>query len=231
MDGDKFQRALEDDDNVQPVAITAADVYGGGAMLPRRDVIKREPNGTLTYKRAVLTPVGLVLPDDATDAELIEIGLVLRGMESSIQWLIGDWLNRAERVWGQVYDDVPGYSYGTLRTYASVARSVQLSIRIDKLSFAHHQLVTALNENDQREWLRYALEQGLSVAQMRKAMKGEQPAEAEQGSSVQRQAVKWSAEVVDDYGRLATLNERQRVQLKQRAAWLARYYAEIAEKV
>ena len=40
MDGDKFQKALADDDG-QPVAITAADVYGGGAMLPRRDVIKR----------------------------------------------------------------------------------------------------------------------------------------------------------------------------------------------
>jgi hypothetical protein len=43
--------------------------------------------------------------------------------------------------------------------------------------------------------LQYAAEHGLSVAQMRKAMKGEPAAEDTGGNSIQRQAVKWSADV------------------------------------
>ena len=227
MGDDKFAKALDDDD-AQSVAITAADVYGGGAMLPRRDVIKREANGTLTYKRAVLTPVGLLLPDDATDAELIELWQVLRSMESSIQWLIGDWLNRSERVWGQVYADVPDYSYQTLKDYAYVARNVKLSVRTDKLSFGHHKLVAGIeDEAEQRQWLSFAVDHHLSVGELRSAMR---PATVKRDTAA-AQVRKWSADVVDDYGRLGTLNERQRVQLKQRAAWLARYYKDIAEKV
>jgi hypothetical protein len=221
--GDKFAAALDDD--AQPV-VTAAAVFGGGAMLPRRDVIKREPNGSMTYKRATMTAVGLVMPDDATDEELIEIGQMLRGMESSIQWLLGDWLNRAERVWGQVYDDVPEYSYGTLRTYASVARSVQLSIRIDKLSFAHHQLVAALEPEQQREWLRYAAENGLSVAQMRNAMRPEPIKRDDMVAQVR----KWSGEIAGIEGKLAGMNAKQREQVRTRAEWLSEYYRQIAEK-
>lgn len=227
--GDKFAAAL-DDDGAQPVAVSAATVFGGGAMLPRRDVIKREPNGSMTYKRATMTAVGLVMPDDMTDEELIEIGQMLRGMESSIQWLIGDWLNRAERVWGQVYEDVPEYSYGTLRTYASVARSVQLSIRIDKLSFAHHQLVAALEPEQQREWLRYAAENGLSVAQMRAAMKGEPASPAPAVSVLDKQARTWGAEISKMARLVEQLDAKDRARVRERAAWLADYYRQIAEK-
>jgi len=227
--GDKFAAAL-DDDGAQPVAVSAATVFGGGAMLPRRDVIKREADGTLTYKRTTMTAVGLVMPDDMTEDELVEIGTLLRGMENSIQWLLGDWLNRAERMWGRIYDDVDGYTYGTLRTYASVARSVQLSIRIDKLSFAHHQLVAALSPDDQRGWLAYALENNLSVAQMRKAMKGDSVAVEQGGGAMVRQARKWSAQVAGIDSKLKGMNAQQRAQVRTRAEWLAAYYHEIAEK-
>ena len=223
--GDKFAAAL-DDDGAQPVAVSAATVFGGGAMLPRRDVIKREPNGSMTYKRATMTAVGLVMPDDMTDEELIEIGQMLRGMESSIQWLIGDWSNRAERVWGQVYEDVPGYSYNALRDYAYVARGVQLSVRTDKLSFGHHKLVAALEPEQQREWLRYAAENGLSVAQMRAAMR---PAPIKRDDMV-AQVRKWSGEIAGIDSRLARMNAKQREQVRTRAAWLADYYRQIAEK-
>lgn len=228
--GDKFAAAL-DDDNAQPVAVSAAAVFGGGALMPRRDVIKREADGSMTYKRAVMTSVGLVMPDDMTDDELVEIGTLLRGMESSIQWLLGDWLNRAERVWGRIYSDVPGYSYGTLRTYASVARSVQLSTRIDKLSFAHHQLVAGLAGDDQKAWLAFAEENKLTVAQLRAAMKGEPPAgETFRGVDVQKQAVQWAKEVVKQAQDIEKMDARARQRLHQRAQWLSDYYRKIAEK-
>lgn len=227
--GDKFAAAL-DDDGAQPVAVSAATVFGGGAMLPRRDVIKREADGTLTYKRTTMTAVGLVMPDDMTEDELRELGQVLLGMESSIQWLLGDWLNRADRVWGRIYDDVPEYSYQTLRDYAYVARNVELSIRNRQLSFMHHRLVAALSPDDQRGWLEWAEQNQASIAQMRKAMKGDSVAVEQGGGAMVRQARKWSAQVAGIDSKLKGMNAQQRAQVRTRAEWLAAYYHEIAEK-
>lgn len=222
----KFTDAL--DDNLEPTP--GALVFGSsGALVPRRDVIKREADGSMTYKRATMTPVGLVLPDDLTDDELVDIGEMLRGMENSIQWLLGDWLNRAERVWGRVYRDVPDYSYQTLRDYAYVARNVELSIRNRQLSFAHHRLVAALPPEYQKQWLDYAAEENMSVGQMRIAMKGKSDADNKPGA-IEKQARVWSADVVKLARQLDQLDARDRQKVRERAEWLADYYRRIAER-
>jgi hypothetical protein len=222
----KFTDAL--DDNLEPTP--GALVFGSsGALVPRRDVIKREADGSLTYKRSVMTPVGLVMPDDVTDDELVELGEILRGMENSVQWLLGDWLNRAERVWGTVYKDVPEYSYQTLRDYAYVARHVELSIRNRQLSFAHHRLVAALPPDDQQAWLDYAAQNNLSIADLRKAMKGT-PKTDETTGAVEKQARTWSADVTKLARRIDQLDAKDRQRVRARAEWLADYYLRIAEK-
>lgn len=222
----KFTDAL--DDNLEPTP--GAMVFGSsGALVPRRDVIKREADGSMTYKRATMTPVGLVLPDDLTDDELVEIGEMLRGMENSIQWLLGDWLNRAERVWGRVYRDVPDYSYQTLRDYAYVARNVELSIRNRQLSFAHHRLVAALPPEYQKEWLDYAAEENMSVGQMRNAMKGKSDTDNKPGA-MEKQARVWSADVVKMARQIDQLDAKDREKVRQKAEWLADFYRQIAEK-
>lgn len=59
----------------------------------------------------------------------------------------------------------------TVWQYAYVARSVEYSIRIEGLSFAHHQVVASMKPEQQRYWLDIASTQGLSVAKLRKAIK------------------------------------------------------------
>lgn len=224
----KFTDAL--DDNLEPTPTPGAMVFGSsGAMVPRRDVIKREPDGSMTYKRATMTPVGLVLPDDLTDDELVDIGEMLRGLENSVQWLLGDWLNRAERVWGRVYRDVPDYSYQTLRDYAYVARNVELSIRNRQLSFAHHRLVAALNPIDQKAWLDYAAEENMTVGQMRNAMKGKPSGDGKPGA-IEKQARQWSADVVKLARQIDQLDAKDRQRVRERAEWLADFYRQIAER-
>lgn len=127
-----------------------------------------------------LTPVGLVINGAPTEQEWSSLGEILRRMEASIQWLIGDWLVFGEREYKETYAktvEATGYDYGTLRTYAYVCSKVDLSIRIDKLSFAHHQLVAPFQLPDgspdtekQAEWLQKAVENEWSIAQMREAM-------------------------------------------------------------
>ncbi len=136
-------------------------------------------DGTIQIGKFTLTAKGLVADDGVLFEEWQELGVVLQRFQASIQWLIGDWMAYGERRWGQTYEAVTeatGYKIGTLYEYARVARGVDFSIRIEKLSFAHHQLVAGLTPGDQRQWLVYASENDLSVSQMRKAMEGNTPA-------------------------------------------------------
>lgn len=59
----------------------------------------------------------------------------------------------------------PGFERKTLREYAYVAR--KSSIRMDDLSWGHHQVVVPLSPPEQREWLEAALRNGWTVAELR----------------------------------------------------------------
>lgn len=126
------------------------------------NAIQRHADDILTYKRFVMTPVGLIAPDDATVDELIEIEGVLENLETSIQWNIGDWYNRAKQqnVWGRMYELQPTkeveYKYQTLADYAWVAGAIDFSIRNRKLSFSHHRQIAPLIPELQVLWLEYA---------------------------------------------------------------------------
>jgi hypothetical protein len=55
-----------------------------------------------------------------------------------------------------------------------VARAFpDLSIRIEKLSFKHHQMVAGKVPEEQVYWLKLALERGWSTAQLRRAIAGQ----------------------------------------------------------
>lgn len=98
------------------------------------------------------------------------IGSTLLLMAHGGQWWIGDWLNIGERQWGKTYQDVAaqmGYKARTLKDWAYVARNVDSSIRIDELTFGHHQLIASMPQRDQVKWLRKAIENDWSISQMR----------------------------------------------------------------
>jgi len=69
-----------------------------------------------------------------------------------------------------------GYEVPTLYNFASVARSIDFSLRSEKLSFGHHRLVVAMAPELQRQWLEYAEANNFSISQMRKAIEGQPPA-------------------------------------------------------
>jgi hypothetical protein len=95
---------------------------------------------------------------------------------SGHQWAIADWLLRGENDIGQraAYDyaeKATGYSRKTLIEWAYVARN--LSIRMDDLSFGHHQAVATLVPDAQKRALESAVAQNLSVVELREMARWE----------------------------------------------------------
>ena len=130
-----------------------------------------------------MTPTGLVAGGQATFDEWQRVGDVLKRLDASIQWLIGDWFAYGEQVWGQTYDQVSeatGYEIKTLYDYAYVAKNVDFSVRTEKLTFGHHKLVARLEPEEQRRWLEYAAIHQLSISQLRQAMGANSPTLSEQ---------------------------------------------------
>lgn len=134
-------------------------------------------DGMIQIGHFKLTGTGLKTDSDDIDkSEWEQIGGILRRLEGSLQWLIGDWFVYGSHRWGDMYESVAesmGYNPKTLRDYAYVARNVELSIRIDILSFAHHQLVAGKSDEEQIYWLTRARDEKLTVAKLRKAINGE----------------------------------------------------------
>lgn len=142
------------------------------------DAIVPVDGGSFQYKRFALSPIGLTIPDDITQEEWLDVGQVLKQLETSIQWVVGDWAKYAHVIWGVGYDQIAeefGYEVETLWTYASIANSIPTLIRNQGLSFSHHRFVAKLDGEKQRHWLERAASEGWTLSQMRKAMQGDPP--------------------------------------------------------
>jgi len=145
-----------------------------GAM--RRALVSE---GQMVIGPFTLTPISLEISRQVNEQEWTELGKILLRLDTSLQWLVGDWLVYAEREWGKTYQQVAeqfDYRVETLWSYASVCRAVDSLIRNQGLSFSHHRLVAGLPIDDQRQWLEYAAINSLSLSQMRTAMAGDSPA-------------------------------------------------------
>lgn len=175
-------------------------------------------DGTVSVGSFRLTGKGIIGGERATAEELTNLGKFLGRIQGSLQWLLGDWAVRAERVWGASYAAVAaefGLSVNTLYEYARVCRAVEFSIRIENLSFGHHQLVAALEPAQMTEWLRHAAAHGLSIAKLREAISPTTPrqlvapVDAQKALLVLKNMTPES--LTDDYHRQSTLNAITRV--------------------
>lgn len=91
------------------------------------------------------------------------------------QWWIGDWICFGNAKWGEKYIEaarITGYDVASLRNMASVARQIPPSLRSDKLSYSHHALLTSLPDPEKRAWIRRAIADRLSVADLRLELRG-----------------------------------------------------------
>ncbi|HRF98763.1 MAG TPA: hypothetical protein PLZ51_26320, partial [Aggregatilineales bacterium] len=81
--------------------------------------------GAITIGNFQISKTGLQIADGVSVDEWQAFGQHIRTMETSIQWIIGDWLAYGERVYGTTYQEVAeltGYVYETLRNLVWVAR-------------------------------------------------------------------------------------------------------------
>jgi hypothetical protein len=137
-------------------------------LVPHQD-------GNISYKRFTISRVGLEIPEDASGEEMAEIGIILRTIESAVQWCIGDWAKYLSNKFNVSYEELAqqfGYTVETLYSYASVCDAIPILIRNQGVSFSHHRSVTKMKPREQREWLALATKNEWKVAQLRAAIRG-----------------------------------------------------------
>lgn len=152
-----------------------ASIFGGLAVKDRARALRKATIdgrsmqiGTFRFEATRLVIETNIQPQDWES-----IGDTLLFMGQGAQWWIGDWLAYGEHVWGRTYQEVAArtrYSPKTLKEWTYVARNVDSSIRMDELTFGHHQLVAGLSQQEQVKWLRQAALQDWSISQLRKAL-------------------------------------------------------------
>lgn len=128
-------------------------------------------------KLTTLDETGLQLSDVADRDQWRAVGEGLRRLGEGYQWWIGDWLAVGEKRYGSTYTEaveVTGLDQSALKAYKSVADRVPKVTRVTFLSWSHHREVADLAEEDQREWLQQAVDNGWSVAQFRSQLRAAQ---------------------------------------------------------
>jgi len=121
----------------------------------------------------------LIIDKSVTLNEWKEIGRGLSNLEKSVQFFIGDWIRFGNDELGikytdpKVYDElvqITGYTRKTLQDYKSISERTS-SIRIEDLSFSHHQQVASLPPEQQKKLLMMASKQKLSKNELRQEVK------------------------------------------------------------
>ena len=129
-----------------------------------------------------LSTTGLILPENLTEQQVDQIGQQLATIQTGTQWWIGDYWNyRQRKGWGDGPEIAErlGINYSVARVYASVSASYQLLMRINNLSFNHHQIVAPISEPRRSELLQWAVETGASTRELRQKLRDHKLADPE----------------------------------------------------
>lgn len=147
------------------------------------ETAQSEPGGLMTAVQSkeirtggfLWTSTGLEVIDDITSDDIEFTGEMLKMVDSSLQWLIGDWLLQADKIqYGGIKDfsEKIGFEVDTIYEYKSVAKSVEIWVRTQDLTYGHHKLVRAFDSEKQQEWLDKAVKNDWSISDLREAIKG-----------------------------------------------------------
>lgn len=197
-------------------------------VVPEGAIVRRE-DGALVYKRFVMTPVGMEIPQNMTREEWVDVGHVMKSLDSSVAWNVGDWAICAldgGMTAAEIADEF-GYDTNTIEVYVSVCRAIRGLIRNQASSFGHARLVAHLDESTQDYWLRLALQNGWTIKKLREMM---HPKKGNPTVPAAKQAAKYGSQVNKAAPNLSALDDKRRQQVAERAEWLADYYAGIARQ-
>ena len=121
-----------------------------------------------------LRKTGLIVKGSPSFVKWEDMGKIIRMMEGAVLWWWGDWINYGEKQYGEMYSqalDESDYEYQTLRNAVWVAGRIEMSRRLDNLSWGHHQMVAALEPEQQDKWLALAVLENWSGHTLRKMLK------------------------------------------------------------
>lgn len=117
-----------------------------------------------------LSKTNLTFKRDVSKDEWMDVFKVLKQVEGCVQFWIGDCLAYRQQKWG-MYDDIAedtGYEIETLRKYKKISEGIESGLRRPDLSFSHHEQVAFLEPDKQELFLNKAVEEGLSVRDLRR---------------------------------------------------------------
>lgn len=119
------------------------------------------------------TTLGMTKKFSFKEAEAI--AATLERMSGAVQFWIGDFLNIAEKSFGEDYTQlVPaGDAKETWRKYKWVCERVLPKYRREALSFTHHEIVASFLPEEQDTWLKKAEEKGWSKTALKEAILAE----------------------------------------------------------
>jgi hypothetical protein len=130
------------------------------------------------------TPVGWRAPESLDKPRWIIAGRRLGALGRVSNWLIGDWVREGVTRWGEKYAEaarITGFDPHSLRNMAYVASRFDPSLRRDNLTWSHHALVAALEQDRQSYWLDRTSELRWSVADLRTMMRAERRESSKHG--------------------------------------------------
>jgi hypothetical protein len=151
----------------------ADNVYGLPILENKSQALALMHGEGIRIGALVWKPTGLQVDGEVTREDWEATGKLLKQLDSSLQWLIGDLIVCGEyHQWGEqkAIAEAFDFEYSTIRDFAYVARNVEMSVRTDKLSFGHHKLVAGLKGNEQSYWLDKAIAEGWSIKDLNDAL-------------------------------------------------------------
>lgn len=156
-----------------PNAVKSLPSHVSPGDLSRRSGAGATPR--VRHSSSALSKIAWIPQRDLGHSDWLATGRRLGAIGRCSQWWIGDWVRYGASKWGEKYAEaarVTGYDVASLRNMAWVASRFDLSLRNDKLTWSHHVLLAPLEPEVQREWLRRASEERLSVADLRLELRG-----------------------------------------------------------
>lgn len=128
----------------------------------------------IQYKNCKFEKNQLILAEDLTKEEWINIGSGLKLVEGSVQMWIGDWARFGQKK-GFYTDtktykeiaDITGYKPKSIKEFKYVADNIPSSIRMDDISFGHLQQIAPLSSEKQIEFIEKIKEDGLTVKELK----------------------------------------------------------------
>lgn len=133
-----------------------------------------QSTGTGSQRAAGVSKVAWIPPEGLEHLDWLATGRRLGAIGRCSQWWIGDWIRYGTARWGEKYAEaarVTGYDVASLRNMAWVASRFNSSQRSDKLTWSHHVLLAPLEQDEQVYWLERAVEERLSVADLRQELR------------------------------------------------------------